>query len=194
MTTGRNQRKLLNILIKRGIQLRIISHNLIYLFLVAVITLAAAISPIIQDIAFSGNIEKQYHAAQILLAFLTRWAPLMGIVILFFVLHQLVYSHRLLGPLINFVHTFRHVARGDLTRKCHLRKGDYLVDEGREINLMVDGLSELVVQAQHECSELSDCLQAAIPSLREGQKEVIEDVKEGVKKFKDAMCRFKLAP
>lgn len=192
MTTGRSQRKLRNILIKRGIQLRIIFQNLIYLFLVAVITLVAAISPIIHDIAFSGNIEKQYHAAQILLTFLTRWTPLMGLVILFFILYQLVYTHRLLGPLVNFVHTFRHVARGDLTRKCHLRKGDYLLDEGREINHMVDGVSELVAQAQQECIELSDRLQKAIPSIKEGQKEAVEDVKAGVKNFRDAMCRFKL--
>jgi len=194
MTTGRSQRKLRNYLIKRGIQLRIIFHNIVYLFLVAVITLAAAVSPMIKDIAFSGNLEKQYQAAQILLGFLTRWAPLMGLVILFFILYQLTFTHRFLGPLINFIHTFRHVARGDLTRKCHLRKGDYLVDEGKEINLMVDGLSELVVQAQQASDELSDRLQEAIPSLKEGKKEVVEEVKEGVKEFRDAMCRFKLGP
>lgn len=194
MTTGRSQRKLRNFLIRRGIQLRIIFHNLIYLFLVSVITLAAAISPMIRDIAFSGNLEKQYHAAQLLLAFLTRWTPLMGLVILFFILYQLVFSHRFLGPLVNFVHTFRHVARGDLTRKCHPRKGDYLLDEGKEINRMVGGLSALIVQAQQACDELSDRLQEAIPSLKEGQQEAIEEVKEGVKKFRDAILRFKLAP
>jgi len=59
---------------------------------------------------------------------------------------------------------------------------------------MVDGLSELVIQAQQECGEMSDCLQKAIPSLKEGQKEAIEDVKESVIRFKDAMARFKLAP
>lgn len=194
MTSGRSQRKLRNFLIKRGIQLRIISHNLIYLFLVAVITLVATISPMVQDIAFSGNLEKQFHAAQIFLSFLAKWTPLMGLVILFFIFHQMVYTHRFLGPLINFGHTFRHVASGDLTRKCGLRKGDYLIDECREINLMLDGLSELVVQAQEECDELSDRLQQAMPSLKEGRKEAIEDIKEGVIKFRDAMARFKLEP
>jgi len=39
-------------------------------------------------------IEKQYHASQILLAFLTKWVPLTGLVILFFILIQIVYKHR----------------------------------------------------------------------------------------------------
>jgi methyl-accepting chemotaxis protein len=194
MTSGRSQRKLRNFLIRRDIQLRIVFHNLIYFFLVIVVTLAAAISPILQDITFSGNLEKQYHASQILLAFLTKWVPLVGLVILFFILLQIVYTHRFLGPLVNFTHTFRHVARGDFTRKCRLRKGDYLIDESKEINLMVDGLSELVIQAQQECGEMSDCLQKAILSLKEGRKAGIEDVKESVIRFKDAMSRFKLAP
>ena len=192
MTRGRSQRKLRNFLIKRGIQLKIIFHNLIYLFLVSVITLAAAVSPMIQDIAFSGSLEKQYYGAQILLGFLAKWTPLMAVVILFFVLHQLVYTHRFLGPLVNFAHTFRHVARGDLTRKCYLRKGDYLFDESQEINLMLDGFSELVLQAQQECDKLSERLQKAIPSVKEGHIDVVEGVKEGVIKFSEAMRHFEL--
>ena len=193
MKSGRSQRKLRNLLIKRGIQLRIVFHNLIYLILVAVITLVAALSPMLQDIIFSENLENQYHAAQFLLDFLAKWTPLMALVILFFICHQIVYTHRFLGPLINFNHTFRHIARGDLTRRCGLRKGDYLIDECKEINLMLDGLSELVLHAQQECDELSDSLRQAIPSLKAGQKEAIEETKKKVIKFKEAMSRFKLA-
>ena len=179
-------------MIKRGIQLRVVFHNLIFLILVAVITLAAALAPMLQDIAFSDNLEMQYHASQILLVFLARWAPFMVLVILFFILHQIVYTHRFLGPLINFTHTFRHISKGDLTRRCRLRKGDYLTDECKEINLMIDGLSELVIHAQQKCGELSDCLQKAIPSMSEEREEDFKETKEKVMKFKEAISRFKL--
>jgi methyl-accepting chemotaxis protein len=146
----------------------------------------------LQDIAFSDNLEMQYHASQILLDFLSRWTPFMLLVILFFIIHQIVYTHRFLGPLINFTHTFRHIAKGDLTRRCVLRKGDYLIEECKEINLMLDSLAELVVHAQQECGELSDSLQKAIPPKSKEREEAFNEAKEHVIRFKEAVSRFKL--
>jgi methyl-accepting chemotaxis protein len=138
------ERKWKNYIIDWDLQFRIIFHSLIYMFFVMLVTVCVILFPLIYDMAFSNNLDVQYNAAQTFLVLAKRLIPAIILVLVLFVLHQILVTHKICGPLVNFSHTFKRLAEGDLTRKVYLRRGDYLTKECDRINTMIDGLSDIL--------------------------------------------------
>ncbi|MFP4476167.1 MAG: hypothetical protein ACLFOY_11470 [Desulfatibacillaceae bacterium] len=153
-----NQRKLRNFLINKDVQLRLVLHNFIYLFLFVGVTLAVVLSPLIYDMSYAESIDVQYQAAQTLLHLFKLWLPAVVVMALLIFIHQVIVTHRLVGPLVNFSHTFRRVAGGDFTRRSRLRRGDYLKKECREINEMVDQLALFITRVKEGNDDLVEFL------------------------------------
>lgn len=59
---------------------------------------------------------------------------------------------------MNFKHTIKKISVGDLTRRVALRKTDYLKEEGRQINNMIDGLTRLVSDLRSDHLKLISAL------------------------------------
>jgi len=194
MGSSEIRRRYFNYLVKKDIQLRGILYNVIFLLIVALITLVTALAPMWQKITQSHDIEVQFYAASMLLDFLKRWTPVMSVVFIIFIVHQLILTHRVCGPLINFMHTIRAVAMGNLTRKSHIRKADYLSDECSEINQMVDGLTDLLSVTQSEGEHLYTRFESIQPSqaTQEELENTLRVAKEKVDTFKKALAIFKL--
>jgi methyl-accepting chemotaxis protein len=192
---SRSDRKASNYLIKKDIQLRGILYNVIFLLLVALITLVAALAPMWQKMLHSHDIDVQFYAAGMLLHFLKRWTPVMAAVFVIFILHQLILSHQVCGPLVNFMHTIRAAAKGSLARKIYLRKGDYLGDEGHEINQMIDGLTDLLSATRSEGERLYALFENLEPSnVAEAElEETLRLAQEKVATCEKAMSKFNLA-
>ena len=123
---SRRDRKLRNYLISNDLQLRVIFMILLHMLLVAIIAVGFSLSPFIQDMLFAQDLEIQYHAAQMFLHLIKRLIPAVAAIFLLVFFHQVIITHRICGPLVNFSNTFTTIAQGDLTRKIYLRKGDYL--------------------------------------------------------------------
>ena len=89
-------------------------------------------------------------------------------------IHQIIMSHKFCGPLVNFVNSFKKVSKGDLTRKIHLRRYDLLKGEARQLNEMIDGLSNKIVEIKNENNLLVATLENAADT--EANQEVTPDV------------------
>ncbi|MCX5856255.1 MAG: methyl-accepting chemotaxis protein [Deltaproteobacteria bacterium] len=137
-------RKLKNYIVDWDLQIRMIAHSLIYMFIIAIVTVTLILYPIVCDMVFSEDLEIQYRAAQTFLMVVKRLVPALLVILALYTLHQIIITHRICGPLVNFSHTFRRLAEGDLTRKVYLRQGDYLRKECQKINDMIDGLSVIL--------------------------------------------------
>jgi methyl-accepting chemotaxis protein len=60
------------------------------------------------------------------------------IYIVFVVLISAILSHRMAGPVYRFEQTCKDIAKGDFSKRVHLRKGDQLTELQDEFNKMMD--------------------------------------------------------
>ena len=163
-----SKRKLRNYLINKDLQIRLIRNNLFYLLICVIVTVSILLYPLIHDMMFLPDLEGQYRAAQTFLLLVKWLVPAIVIVLVLFMGHTIITTHRICGPLVNFTHTFDSLAQGDLTRKVYIRKGDYLKSECARINLMIDGISGIINRlfANHKQ------LLATLQSLNEQAKDI----------------------
>jgi methyl-accepting chemotaxis protein len=115
--------------------------------------------PLIHDILFLDDLDRQYQAAQTFLSLVKWLIPAILLLLVLFMGHLIIITHRICGPLVNFTHTFNRLAQGDLTRKVYLRKGDYLSSECERINHMIDGISDIINRLQGDHHKLIITLQ-----------------------------------
>jgi len=152
MKKTQNKRLLRNLLINKEIQLKIVLMNLLYILLIIIITLTVLLFPLIYDMFISNNIDIQYKAAQNFLMLMKHLVPAVCVMFVLTFIHQIIFSHRFLGPLINFGHTFQKISNGDLARNIFLRKGDFLTNESEKINEINCSLAKLIgdIKSSHE--------------------------------------------
>ncbi len=160
-----SDRKIKNLYINKGLQFKIIITAMIYMFLVLTVTICAILFPVIYGMVTSYDLDIQYKASQTFLILAKRLLPCTIVLFTFFFIHLSIITHRVCGPLVNFTNTFSRIASGDLTRKIHLRKGDYLKRECEEINFMIDGLSEHVHSVKHNHDKMLAVLEEALDSV-----------------------------
>jgi len=139
-----NKRKFRNYLINKDLQLRVVFNTIIYMLLVILLTVGVVFSPLVGKMIFSDDIEIQYRMAQTFLILIKWLLPAIILIVILFVIHHIIVTHRICGPLVNFTHTFKKMGEGDLTRKVYVRNRDYLKKECGEINEMIDGLSAIL--------------------------------------------------
>jgi len=154
------------------LQLRLIRNNLFYLLICVIVTVSILLYPLIHEMVFLPDLEGQYRAAQTFLLLIKWLVPAIVIVLVLFMGHTIITTHRICGPLVNFTHTFDSLAHGDLTRKVYIRKGDYLKSECARINLMIDGISGIINRLFADHNQLLATLQ----SLNEQTKDM--EIKE----------------
>lgn len=176
---GKSDRKIKNYLISNDIQLRIIASTLLYMMIVIMITGVVVLYPLVQDMFYHPDIEIQYRAALALVSTVKRLVPTVLAILALGFVHQIIITHRICGPLVNFTNTFRRISEGDLTRKITLRHGDYLIKECQSINGMIDGLAEKIRRIDENHHRLKELLASMMehaknPEAREMIKESLE--------------------
>jgi len=165
--------------------------------LVVIVTLFVVLYPLITRMFLSDDIEVQYQAAQDFLV-ITKWLipPLIIIVIIALAYHLLI-SHRICGPLVNFIHTFKRLSEGDLTRKVFLRHGDLLRCECEKINDMIDAFAENLSAVQADSKKLLTALEDNLANVedldtRNKVEDALKIVKERAQSVTDDLAFFKL--
>lgn len=138
------KRKISHYLVNKSLQLHLLGQSLIYMTVIVIVTVGIILSPLIHDMIFVKDLERQYQAAQTLLALAKLLIPAVMILIVLFMAHMILVTHRICGPLVNFTHTFNKLAEGDLTRGVKLRSRDYLKNECDRINQMINAISGIV--------------------------------------------------
>lgn len=71
----------------------------------------------------------------------------------------MIINHKFCGPLVNFSHTFKKIAQGDLTRKIYLRQYDFLKNEAAQVNDMIDFLSDHIMTLKKDNDHLLSAIE-----------------------------------
>ena len=194
---SRRDRKLRNYLINNDLQLRVVLTILFHMLLVVVITVGVVLGPLIVDMFLSQDLEVQYRAAQTFITLIKRLIPAVFAILVLVFIHQVLITHRICGPLVNFTNTFKRVAEGDLTRKIFLRQGDYLREECKRINEMIDGLSNHIARIGNDHEKLVQLLEEILSRIDDPDTclkidETLEIVKREAKVVADDLETFKI--
>ena len=194
---SRSDRKLKNLFIDKGLQSKVIVTSMIYMLLVLVVTICVILFPVINEMHSSSDLNIKYKAAQTFLLLARNLLPSTIALFFFFFVHLIIITHRICGPLVNFRNTFNRMATGDLTRKVHLRKGDYLVRECNQINSMIEGLSEHIYNVRANHDKMSAILEEALESVedlntRKKIEKILDEVKGEALTVKEDLSNFKI--
>jgi methyl-accepting chemotaxis protein len=178
-------------------QLRMLVINLIYMMCSTLVTIAVILFPIIALMQQSPFMEVQYHASRFFLVIAER-VPLVMVVfcILFFIYH-IVMTRKVCGPLENFSTTFHRLMQGDLTRKVHLRKSDYLKQEAKDINEMIDALAHALTLIREENDALRRVLKhislkTADGEERQSSEQALQAALQQSEKINHLVAQFKI--
>ncbi len=155
MKTQVNRRKLKNLLTKNDAQLRLALNNLIFIIAVMLVLIAFLLSPIYYDMQLSDQLWTQYVSANLLWRLLQRIGLVFLLIAVFAAVYQVVFTHRICGPLINFGNTYESIIQGNLTRYVRLRRQDFLKPEAVQVNRMLDTFRSCIAELKENQKILS---------------------------------------
>jgi len=197
MGTKGNRRHLKSYIINKDVQLKMVLINLAYVLVIIFLTLLVLLWPVLHDMFLTDDPDVQYMAAQSFLVLMKYLVPAVGVMFLLSFVHQIVFSHRILGPLVNFGHTFERIAEGDLTRKVFIRKGDYLWKESERINAMIDSLSGVMADIRSSHEKLLSVIESMPKADNVNDERTLEDVLDLLQReallVKKGLSIFKIA-
>jgi methyl-accepting chemotaxis protein len=122
-------------------QLHLVVMAMFHFALVVLVFASALFIPIIFKLN-SGDLESpavQAAAHEFLVLHNKLWMPLLGAFILL-VLHNIVVSHRIAGPLYRLRRILKAIGDGDLSTPIRIRKNDYLHKDAEAVCQMVESL------------------------------------------------------
>lgn len=195
MQAQTHRRKLRSYFINKKIQLRLAVTNLMYMILVVSVVILTVLAPFYSDSFESLELCRQYLSAKLFIVLLERLALAVGILLLVSFIHQIVMSHKFCGPLVNFVNSFRKLSEGDLSRRIYLRRYDFLKDEARHLNEMIDGLSNKIAEIKRENKLLVSTLEKVtdIEANPEVNRESLAEAIARAKACQKLVSNFKLS-
>jgi methyl-accepting chemotaxis protein len=147
MEKTRQRRKLRNFLINRDVQIKVALFTWLELVVALGVIMAVVLTPFYHDIFRSKDIFAQRDAAGFFVILLDRLGLAMIIIFAVTFVTQIVITHKICGPLVNFGHTFGRIRQKDLTREVRLRKYDFLKPEAAQINAMQAALADAIDSA-----------------------------------------------
>jgi len=152
MNVNPKRRKLRTFFISKDSQRPIVVAHLAYILLIAVAFIATVLSPLYTDMLGSGDLWAKHFSAKMFIVLLDRLslAGVFIMVISFF--HFVILTHKFCGPLVNIGKTIARISEKDFTRKIHLRRGDFLKNEAKQLNAMMMTLSnsiEIIKKENH---------------------------------------------
>ena len=161
----KNRRK--KVLIGR-LQCRFVGFLLGY-FLLLMFTLVAilVIPPVVRLSFYQDDFSMVSAAATQLLYLHSRLWPALGIVLILFMVHSVLFSHRIAGPLVRIRRLFKEIGAGDLGMQVRIRRRDFLHPEVEALNKMLRAL-------EHKVGELAVCEQRASAALARLEAEARE--------------------
>ena len=168
----KNGRKLRNFLINNEVQIRVISHGVLYMIAAVAFTTTLLLHRQIRDLLFlpgaATDSAERFLSAQIFLTVTEYLVPGILLLTFLYILHLLVLTHRLCGPVVNFTKTFRALAQGDLTARVRLRRKDYLKPESQVFNEMAEGIAGRIETAKRIDSQIIGKLDQALWEMERG--------------------------
>ena len=128
--------------------------NLALMLLIFIVILGEVLVPFYHEMFKIDDIYAQHYSAKFFIVLLDRISLALFAVLLISLIYQMIINHKFCGPLVNFSHTFKKVAQGDLTRKVYLRRYDFHKNEAAQVNDMIDFLSDHIKTLKRDHEQL----------------------------------------
>ena len=135
--------------VDKGLQYRMVLYSVGYILFYLVAIGAGLFIPLM--IQLSRTDQTSPEALAIATSFLYlhyHFWPVALLAMFVVVLHSILVSHRLAGPLYRFRRIFRDLKEGTIPKAAHLRRGDLLQAEMQSINEMLETLSSRISDIQ----------------------------------------------
>ena len=147
-----------------GLQYRLVGGNFLYLCFVVFAFAVTLFGPLVVLLGDrSATVAEREAAARQMLALHERVWFAIPVIIALCLLHSVVVSHRIAGPLLRFRRIFQGLAQGDLSQNVTVRRHDYLHAEAAMIEDMVRSMAARMraIENGHAaaCAMLSDLKQ-----------------------------------
>ena len=139
-----------------SLQLRFAGHAAIHFAVMVMVFVGALFAPAIIKMQ-SGEITDPYvqsAAREFLILHNNVWIPLAGALTLV-ILHNILLTHRIAGPLYRFRPYLEAVGNGDLSSAIRFRKKDHLHKEAEVASRMVEALREKIVRLERDFEEVN---------------------------------------
>lgn len=172
-----------------SVQLRFFGVNFLHILIILVVFAATLFVPLMIQLESEtlSWVEREQVANQFLALHTQVWPPLLAIFVLLAV-HLIVFSHRIVGPLVRFRMIFKEIAEGNLTVRSAIRKHDYLQKEADCIQEMVSSLRTKVKGIEEQHGEMREGLAELKRAVASGS---VEDMKRNLKGLEAQMERLK---
>ena len=152
-----NRRHLKNFIINKDLQFKIIFYNFIYLFLASIITTIIILFPeIIKMNSDSITDIEKYNAATNFIQISGRVIPALFILSLIAFVHITIFTHRICGPVINFTKAVKEIKKGNIKARITLRKKDFLTEQSKYVNEILDDFSIYIKDLQAGIEKLEE--------------------------------------
>ena len=180
MKPKKRVRKIHHYLIAKDIQLRMVITNFLYLCLISLVLILTILSPYFYDIFKNDELWVQYLSAKMFIVLLDRLTIALPLIFIFSFIHFIILTHRFCGPMINIKNTIEEIAKGNFTRKVHLRKNDFLKEEAKTVNHMIDQLSGRFEDIKEENHKLLIMVEEKLAANKQGVEinSILNEVKE----------------
>jgi nitrogen fixation/metabolism regulation signal transduction histidine kinase len=157
--------------------------NLALMLLIFIVILGGVLVPFYHEMFKIDDIYAQHYSAKFFIVLLDRISLALFAVLLISLIYQMIINHKFCGPLVNFSHTFKKVAQGDLTRKVYLRRYDFHKNEAAQVNDMIDFLSDHIKTLKKDHEQLLSTINGVSGSQMELSEN--QNVLEALKKQAD---------
>jgi methyl-accepting chemotaxis protein len=173
-----------------NIQYRLLIIGIFYFSMVALIFAFGVFAPVIIQLEHADirSQEMREAAHQFLVLHERVWMPLAATFALLIV-HNILVSHRIAGPLYRIRAVLRSVGGGDLSGKLTLRGKDYLNKEADTVNAMIDSLRDKINRLQHHGTESMAGMTALKRSVQTGSMDVVSQHTEKLSTDIDSLVR-----
>ncbi len=180
-----------------NLQYRLLLTSLLYVLAVVFIFAGALFMPLMITLNDGAAASPAVNeAARHFLALHNRvWPPVLALIALL-VLHNIVFSHRIAGPLYRIRSELKKIGDGNLFVHVKLRKNDYLDKEAASVNEMVDSLRTKVRSIEHNQKKAAALLVELQRSLIRGSADEmggqIDELGTILERLRDSVDQFQV--
>ncbi len=182
-------------MIMGGFQYRLLAIYASHFVIILLIFICTVFLPLMIKLGSENipSLEREVLADQFLTLHYRLW-PAVAVVLVLILIHSVIISHRITGPIFRIRKELTSVGAGDLSSRIVLRKNDYLKKEAAMLNDMKDSLSEKIISIENDRRSadliISDLLVFADKSSRDEIKQKLEELSSRIADVKKGLDQF----
>jgi methyl-accepting chemotaxis protein len=139
-------------------QYQLLAVNIVYFVSAFLVFAAILFVPVMLELNAPLSGEGASEAANQFLSLHARLWPAASILFVLLIVHSVLVSHRIAGPLYRFRSFFEAISGGNLCGRVTIRKHDYLHEDARAISAMMTSLRTRIATLKGRHEEVLEAL------------------------------------